>query len=98
MSAIPPAGLPDCHSAKEPRHAACAIPYRDMPDLQQNQGRGGQPALGLVYNTSMDRPDAALALAALYVFASKMESRVNGVCVGGAGLDTAVFCDVVARF
>ena len=69
-----------------------------MPEPLQNQGRGGQPALGLVYNTSMNRPDAALALAALYVFASKMESRVNGVCVGGAGLDTAIFCDVVARF
>jgi purine nucleosidase len=69
-----------------------------MPDLLQNQGRGGQPAVGVVYNTSMDRPDAALALAALYVFASKMESRVNGVCVGGASLDTAIFCDVVARF
>jgi purine nucleosidase len=69
-----------------------------MPELLQNQGRGNQASVGVVYNTSMSRPDAALALAALYVFASRIESRVNGVCVGGVGLDTAVFCDVVARF
>ena len=54
--------------------------------------------LGVVYNTSMSRPDAALALAALYVSASRREARVDGVCVTGAGLDAAIFCDIVGRF
>src|SRR3954463_1789119 len=54
--------------------------------------------IGVVYNTSMTRPDAALALAALHVSASRRESRVGGVCVTGSGFDAAVFCDVVGRF
>ena len=53
---------------------------------------------GVVYNTSMARPDAALALAALHVSSSRRQARVGGVCVTGAGLDAAVFCDIVARF
>ena len=55
------------------------------------------PPIGVVYHTSMNRPDAALALAALYVFDNKREARVGAVCVGGSGLDAAIFCDVVAR-
>jgi hypothetical protein len=54
--------------------------------------------IGVVYNTSMARPDAALALAALHVSASRREARVGGVCVTGAGLDAAIFCDIVGRF
>ncbi len=54
--------------------------------------------IGVVYNTAMARPDAALALAALYVFESKRQARVGAVCVTGAGLSTAIFCDIVARF
>jgi hypothetical protein len=54
--------------------------------------------IGVVYNTSMARPDAALALAALYVSSSRREARVGGICVTGAGLDAAIFCDIVARF
>lgn len=54
--------------------------------------------IGVVYNTSMNRPDAALALAALYVASSRRDARVNGVCVSGSGFDAAVFCDIVARF
>lgn len=46
----------------------------------------------------MSRPDAALALAALYAGGTKGALRVCAVCVGGAGLETAVFCDVVSRF
>src|SRR6185503_6460488 len=46
----------------------------------------------------MARPDAALALAALYLFENKREARVGAVCVTGAGLNTAIFCDIVARF
>jgi len=53
---------------------------------------------GVVYNTTMSRPGAALALAALYVLASRREARVDGVCVTGAGLSAAVFCDIVGRF
>jgi hypothetical protein len=54
--------------------------------------------IGVVFNTSMTRPDAALALAALYVSASRREARVGGICITGAGLDAAIFCDIVARF
>jgi hypothetical protein len=46
----------------------------------------------------MTRPDAALALAALYAGGTKGALRVCAVCVAGAGLETAVFCDVVNRF
>jgi hypothetical protein len=56
------------------------------------------PPIGIVYNTSMTRPDAALALAALYAGGTKGALRVCAVCVGGAGLETAIFCDVVNRF
>jgi hypothetical protein len=54
--------------------------------------------IGIVFNTSMSRPDAALALAALYVLSSRRQTRVCGVCVTGAGLEAAIFCDIVARF
>ncbi len=63
-----------------------------------SQGRGGGPApIGVVYNTSMTRPDAALALAAVHVLASRRQARMGSVCVAGAGLDAAIFCDIVAR-
>lgn len=54
--------------------------------------------VGVVYNTSMSRTDAALALAALYVASSRRDARVNAVCVTGSSFDAAVFCDIVARF
>jgi hypothetical protein len=54
-------------------------------------------ALGVVYVTSMGRPDAALALGAMYVFDNKRDARIGAVCVCGAGLDTAIYCDVVGR-
>jgi purine nucleosidase len=63
----------------------------------QSPFEGKQP-LGVVYDTSMDRPDAALALALLYGFQGKRESRMASVCVNGAGLGAAVFCDLVQRF
>jgi len=53
--------------------------------------------IGVVYDTSMARADAALALAALYVAAGRRDARVNGVCVTGSSFDAAVFCDIVAR-
>src|SRR4051794_28789593 len=65
--------------------------------MPQNPFGGPQP-LGVVYNTSMSRPDAALALAGLYAFQGRREARIGSVCVTGAGLNTAIFCDIVARF
>lgn len=53
---------------------------------------------GVVYITSMSRPDAALALAMLYGFQGKKESRMGSVCVNGSGLGAAVFCDIVYHF
>ena len=53
---------------------------------------------GVVYITSMSRPDAALALAMLYEFQGKRESRMGSVCVNGSGLGSAIFCDIVYHF
>jgi hypothetical protein len=53
--------------------------------------------IGVVYNTSMTRPDAALALAAMYVMESKRESHMGSVCVVGAGFNAAVFCDIIGK-
>jgi purine nucleosidase len=64
--------------------------------MPQNPFGGKQP-IGVVYNTSMNRPDAALALAELWAFEGKREAHVGSVCVVGAGLAAAVFCDMVAR-
>jgi hypothetical protein len=65
--------------------------------MPQNPFGGKQP-IGVIYNTSMNRPDAALALAGLYGFEGKRESRMGSICVVGAGLNAAIFCDVVGRF
>ncbi|MCU1328544.1 MAG: hypothetical protein JWN34_3914 [Bryobacterales bacterium] len=59
---------------------------------------GGKQPIGVVYNTSMSRPDAALALALLYGLSGKREARVGSVCVTGAGLEAATFCDLVGLF
>jgi purine nucleosidase len=58
---------------------------------------GGKQPIGVIYNTSMNRPDAALALALLYGFEGRRESRMGAICVVGAGLNTAIFCDMVGR-
>ena len=59
---------------------------------------GGPQPVGVIYNTSMRRPDSALALAALYGFEGKREARAGAVCVVGAGLNTAIYCDILSRF
>jgi hypothetical protein len=59
---------------------------------------GGQQPIGVVYITTMDRPDAALALAQLYGFQGKRESRIGSICVTGSGLQAAVYCDILNRF
>lgn len=53
---------------------------------------------GVVYITSMNRPDAALALAMFYGFQGKRESRMGSVCVNESGVGAAIFCDIVYRF
>src|ERR1700736_5979938 len=63
----------------------------------QFQGQGKAP-LGVVYNTTMSRADAALTLALLYGMEGKKEARVAAGAVSGSGLDAAAVCDVVARF
>lgn len=86
-------------SSGPPRAASRGGGLRAAPSSVEGQDAKALPApAGVVYNTSMTRPDAALALAALYVSASRREARVDGVCVTGAGLDAAIFCDVVGRF
>lgn len=45
----------------------------------------------------MARPDAALALAAIHGFERRQEVRRGAICVSGAGLEAAIFCDIVAR-
>jgi len=70
-----------------------------MIETAQAPGRGPAPVpICVVYNTSMSRPDAPLALGAMYAFANKREARIGSVCVAGAGLRTAIFCDIVGRF
>lgn len=46
----------------------------------------------------MSRPDAALALAALYAFDLQRQARIGSVCVDGSGLGAAIYCDIVRRF
>ena len=48
----------------------------ELGAMPQNPFGGPQP-LGVVYNTSMSRPDAALALAELYAFQGKREARIG---------------------
>lgn len=57
-----------------------------------------KPAVGIIYQTSMSRPDAALALAMLHGYAGKREARLSAVAVTSAGLAAAQFCDSLARF
>lgn len=53
--------------------------------------------IGVVYNTSMTRPDAAFALASMYPMEGKRESHMGSVCVVGSGFEAAVFCDIIAK-
>ncbi len=62
------------------------------------QFRGRTPVVGVVYNTTMDRPDAALTLALLYGLEGKRESRVASIAVTGNSLGAAAFADAVFRF
>ena len=59
---------------------------------------GQAPVVGVVYITTMSRPDSALALALLYGLQGKREARLGAISVSGAGLTTAAYCDAVGRF
>src|SRR5262249_4698955 len=63
----------------------------------QSQPLTPKAPVGVIYNTSMDRPDAALALADLNVRASEGDAGLGLDCVGGAGLQAAIVGDVVGR-
>jgi hypothetical protein len=56
------------------------------------------PVVGVVYNTTLSRPDAALALALLYGLEGKRESRVASIAVTENSLGAALFADAVFRF
>lgn len=54
--------------------------------------------IGVVYLTTMSRPDSALALALMHGYEGKREARVGAVAVIGSGLGAAMFCDAVSLF
>ena len=59
---------------------------------------GPPPVTGVVYNTTMSRPDAALSLALLWGLEGKREARVASIAVTENSLGAAMFADVVFRF
>jgi hypothetical protein len=59
---------------------------------------GQDKTLGVVYQTTMDRPDAALALAMLHGYEGRRETRIAAISISDSGLGAAAFCDAVARF
>ncbi len=59
---------------------------------------GGRQPVGIVYNTPMDRPDAALALSLLLQMEGRREARTAALAVTGAGLAAAVYCDILIHF
>jgi hypothetical protein len=59
---------------------------------------GPPPVVGVVYNTTMRRPDAALSLALLYGLEGKREARVASIAVTENGFGAAAFVDAVLRF
>lgn len=56
------------------------------------------PIGGIIYNTTMSRPDAALSLALLYGLEGKRELRVASIAVTENSLGAAAFADAVFRF
>lgn len=61
-------------------------------------GFAGPPLTAIVYNTTLRRPDSALALALLYGLEGKREVRAGAVAVSENGLGAAAFADVMFRF
>jgi hypothetical protein len=59
----------------------------------------GKPPVGIVYDADLGNTiDDALALASLYGFQGKGESRVIGVSTSRPGLHSAIFADILVRF
>ena len=58
----------------------------------------GKPPLGILYLTAMNRPVAALAIAALYGYEGKREARLTSVGISESGLNAAIFCDILVQF
>src|SRR5437867_4364271 len=58
----------------------------------------GRPPVGIVFNCDMAAIDDALALALLYGFDGKNESRVVAVSVSKSTLNAAAFCEAIGRF
>ncbi len=56
------------------------------------------PVAGIVYNTTMSRPDAALTLALLHGLEGKRETRVASIAMTESSLGAAVFADLTFRF
>ena len=56
------------------------------------------PVAGVVYNTTLTRPDAALTLALLYSLEGKREARVASIAVTENSFGAAAFADAVFRF
>src|SRR5262245_2004885 len=58
-----------------------------------------RPPVGIVYDADLgNNIDAALALASLYGFQGKNESRVIGVSTSKCGINSAIFADILVRF
>jgi hypothetical protein len=58
-----------------------------------------KPPVGVVFDSDMGASiDAALALALLYGFDGKNEARVISVSTSKSSLNSAAYCDVLARF
>jgi hypothetical protein len=57
-----------------------------------------KPPAGIVFDSAMSRIDDALALALLYGFDGKNETRVVSISVSRPDLRAAAFCDAVGRF
>ena len=59
----------------------------------------GKPPAGVVFDSNMgDGMDAALALALLYGFDGRNEVRVASLSTTRSNLQSAAFCDAIARF
>ncbi len=58
----------------------------------------GKPPSGIIYNTTMSRPDAVLALALLHFYSGKKEARITAIAIAGSGLGAAMFCDALGYF
>src|SRR5689334_12415266 len=58
-----------------------------------------RPSVGILFDADLGNSiDDALALASLYGFQGKSESRVVSVSTSRPGLNSAIFADILVRF